>query len=116
MTLSQPSSSCYNTRISWSISDAYIPILTYRVYRDSTLIYNGLNTEIIDDTQLDINTVYEYSVVAINCVGTSTAGVESINIQSEYSLFSLMFDQYLNNFFSSFPSCCYYLTALQQLL
>ena len=53
------------------------------MYRDSTLIYNGLNTEIIDNTQLSINTVYEYSVVAINCVGASTAGVNSTRIEGE---------------------------------
>ena len=54
------------------------------MYRDSTLIYNGLNNEIIDNTQLNINTVYEYSVVAISCAGNSTAGVKStIRIRGE---------------------------------
>ena len=83
VTISQPNSNCYNTLISWSISDADIE---YRVYRNSMLIYNESNNDIIDNTQLNINTVYEYSVVAISCVGTSTAGVKSISIESELYL------------------------------
>ena len=53
------------------------------MFRDITLIYNGPNTETIDNTQLSINTVYKYSVVAINCAGSSTAGVNSISIGGE---------------------------------
>ena len=111
VTISQPNSSCYNPLISWSTSDADIPVLTYRVYRDGTLIYNGLNDETLDNSQLDINAVYEYSVVAISCVGASTAGVKSVSIKSEYLILSLMSDLYFNKLSSSFLSCCYYLTA-----
>ena len=53
------------------------------MHRDSTLIYDGPDTEIIDNTQLIINTVYEYSVVATSCGGNSTAGVNSISIGGE---------------------------------
>ena len=53
------------------------------MYRNSILIYNGPNNEIIDTTQLSINTVYEYSVVAINCAGSSTAGVNYISVGGE---------------------------------
>ena len=55
------------------------------MYRDGVSIYNGPNTinQFTDNTQLNINTVYEYSVVAISCAGTSTAGVKSIKIGSE---------------------------------
>ena len=54
------------------------------MYRDGVSIYNGSNTtnQFTDNTQLNINTVYEYSVVAISCAGTSTAGVKSIKIGS----------------------------------
>ena len=52
------------------------------MYRDGVSIYNGPNTinQFTDNTQLNINTVYEYSVVAISCAGTSTAGVKSIRL------------------------------------
>ena len=55
------------------------------MYRNGVSIYNGPNTinQFTDNTQLNINTVYEYSVVAISCAGTSTAGVKSIRIESE---------------------------------
>ena len=61
------------------------------MYRDGISIYNGPNTinQFTDNTQLNINTVYEYSVVAISCAGTSTAGVKSISI-GDYSLTSLI--------------------------
>ena len=49
------------------------------------LIYNESNNDIID-TQLNINTVYEYSVVAISCAGNSTAGVKSISTGGELYL------------------------------
>ena len=81
------------------------------MYRDGTLIYNGLNDETLDNSQLDINAVYEYSVVAISCVGASTAGVKSVSIKSEYLILSLMSELYFNKLSSSFLSCCYYLTA-----
>ena len=56
------------------------------MYRDGTLIYNAPNTtnQYTDNTQLNINTVYEYSVVAISCAGNSTAGVNTISIGGEY--------------------------------
>ena len=85
------------------------------MYRDGTLIYNGLNDEIFDNSQLNINAVYEYSVVAISCVGTSTAGVKSISIKSEYLIFSLMFNQYFDKLSSSFLSCCNSLSDKHQL-
>ena len=55
------------------------------MYRDGVSIYNGSNTtnQFTDNTQLIINTVYEYSVVAISCAGNSTAGVNSISIGGE---------------------------------
>ena len=55
------------------------------MYRNGVSIYNGSNTinQFTDNTQLNINTVYEYSVVAISCAGTSTAGVKSISIGGE---------------------------------
>ena len=85
VTLSQTDISCSNTLISWSTPSSDRSITSYSVYRDSILIYNGLDTtnQFTDNTQLSINTVYEYSVVAINCAGNSTAGVNSISIGSE---------------------------------
>ena len=52
------------------------------MYRDGVSIYNGPNTinQYTDNTQFNINTVYEYSVVAISCAGTSTAGNESVKL------------------------------------
>ena len=60
------------------------------MYRDDTLIYTGPNTtnQYTDNTQLSISTVYEYSVVAVSCVGTSTAGVTYTSVGS-YSLIDL---------------------------
>ena len=83
------------------------------MYRNGVSIYNGPNTinQYTDNTQLNMNTVYEYSVVAISCVGTSTAGVKSISIGGEYLVLSLMFSQYFNKLSSSFLSCCNSLTA-----
>ena len=65
------------------------------MYRDDTLIYNAPNTtnQYTDNTQLNINTVYEYSVVAISCAGSSTAGVNTIRIGGEYLTFNMMFSQ-----------------------
>ena len=53
------------------------------MYLDGTLIYNGPDNQYTDNTQLNINTVYEYSVVAISCAGNSTAGVMSVSIDGE---------------------------------
>ena len=52
------------------------------MYRNGVSIYNGPNTinQFTDNTQLNINTVYEYSVVAISCAGSSTAGVKSVKL------------------------------------
>ena len=113
VTLSQTDISCSNTLISWSTPSSDRSITSYSVYRDGVSIYNGPNTinQFTDNTQLNINTVYEYSVVAISCAGTSTAGVKSISIESEYLILSLMFNQYFNNSSSSFLTCCYYLTT-----
>ena len=58
------------------------------MYRDGVYIYNGPNTinQFTDNTQLNINTIYEYSIVAISCAGNSTAGVKSVSIESELYL------------------------------
>ena len=63
------------------------------MYRDGVSIYNGPNTinQFTDNTQLNINTVYEYSVVAISCAGTSTAGVKSVSIGGEITCLLLLF-------------------------
>ena len=53
------------------------------MYRDDTLIYNGPDNQYTDNTQLNINTVYEYSVVAISCAGNSTAGVIRVSLGGE---------------------------------
>ena len=83
------------------------------MYRDGVSIYNGPNTinQFTDNTQLNIDTVYEYSVVAISCAGTSTAGVKSISIESEYLFLNLLLNLYFQKLYSSFFSSCYYLTA-----
>ena len=63
------------------------------MYRDGVSIYNGSNTtnQFTDNTQLNINTVYEYSVVAISCAGNSTTGVKSIRIGDITCLLLLLF-------------------------
>ena len=81
------------------------------MYRDGVSIYNGPNNEMVDNAQLSINTVYEYSVVAISCAGNSTAGVKIISLGGKYLILSLMCNLYFNKLSSSFLSCCYYLTA-----
>ena len=93
VTLSQTDISCSNTLISWSTPSSDRSITSYSVYRDGVSIYNGPNTtnQFTDNTQLNINTVYEYSVVAISCVGNSTAGVKSINIGGEITCLLLLF-------------------------
>ena len=62
------------------------------MYRDGVFVYNGPNTtnQFTDNTQLNINIVYEYSVVAISCAGTST-GVKSISIGDITCLLLLLF-------------------------
>ena len=83
VTLSQTDNSCSNTLISWSTPSNDRSVTSYSVYRDNTLIYNGPDNQYTDNTQLNINTVYEYSVVAISCAGNSTAGVNTISIGGE---------------------------------
>ena len=63
------------------------------MYRDGVSIYNGPSTtnQYTDNTQLNINAVNEYSVVAISCAGNSTAGVKSTRIGSE-----IAFIQYIS--------------------
>ena len=78
VTLSQPNSTCSSLQISWSITNSQIH--SFIVYRDNTLIDASRTNQFTDNTQLNINTVYEYSVVAISCAGTSTPGVKSISI------------------------------------
>ena len=85
VTLSQTDISCSNTLISWSTPSSNRSITSYSVYRDNTFLTNTTTNQFTDNTQLNINTVYEYSVVAISCVGTSTAGVKSISIGGEIS-------------------------------
>ena len=80
VTLSQTDNSCSNTLISWPTPSSDRYMLTYSVYRNNTLIYNGPDNQYTDNTQLNINTVYEYSVVAISCAGNSTAGVNTISL------------------------------------
>ena len=75
-----------NTLISWSTPSSDRPITSYSVYRNNTFLTNTADNHFTDNTQLNINTVYEYSVVAISCAGTSTAGVKSISIGSELYL------------------------------
>ena len=85
LVIPQTDPNCSNTLISWSTPSSDRSITSYSVYRDGVSIYNGPNTtnQFTDNTQLNINTVYEYSVVAISCAGTSTAGVKSISLESE---------------------------------
>ena len=76
--LSQTDNSCSNIKICWPTPSSDRSITSYSVYRNNTLIYNGTDNQCTDNTQLNINTVYEYSVVAISCAGNSTAGVMSV--------------------------------------
>ena len=86
------------------------------MYRDGVSIYNGPNTtnQITDNTQLNINTVYEYSVVAISCAGTSTAGVKSVSL-GDYSLtrLSINYDNITNEVYIDWV--CLYLPNITQL-
>ena len=63
------------------------------MHRNGVSIYNGPNTinQFTDNTQLNINTVYEYSVVAISYAGTSTAGVKSVSIGGEIYFISYIY-------------------------
>ena len=102
VTLSQTDNSCSNTLVSWPTPSSDIYVTSYSVYRNNTLIYNAPDTtnQYTDNTQLNINTVYEYSVVAISCTGNSTAGVNTIRIGS-YSLtrLSISYDNITNTVF-----------------
>ena len=97
VTLSHTDNSCSNTLISWSTPSSDRSVTSYSVYRDNTLIYNGSDNQYTDNTQLNINTVYEYSVVAISCAGISTAGVNTTSIGG-YSLtrLSISYDNMTN--------------------
>ena len=53
------------------------------MYRNGTFLTNSTDNQYTDNTQLNISTVYEYSVVAVSCAGTSTAGVKSVSVGSE---------------------------------
>ena len=90
VTLSQTDNSCSNTLISWSTPSSDRSVASYFVYRNNTLVYNGPDNQYTDITQLNINTVYEYSVVAINCAGNSTAGVMSVSIDGEITCLLLL--------------------------
>ena len=79
VTLSQTDNSCSNTLISWSTPSSDRSVTSYSVYLDGTHIYNGPDNQYTDNTQLNINTVYKYSVVAISCAGNSIPGVITIN-------------------------------------
>ena len=70
------------------------------MYRDDTLIYTGPNTtnQYTDNTQLNISTVYEYSVVAVSCAGNSTAGVKSVSIDGEVTCLLLLLFVYKFSF------------------
>ena len=81
VTLSQTDNSCSHTLISWSTPSSDRSVTSYSVYRDGVSVYNGPDNQYTDNTQLNINTVYEYSVVAISCAGNSTAGVNTTSIQ-----------------------------------
>ena len=83
VTLSQTDNSCSNTLISWSTPSSDRSVTSYSVYRDGVSVYNGTDNQYSDNTQLNINTVYEYSVVAISCAGNSTAGVMSVSLGGE---------------------------------
>ena len=83
VTLSQTDNSCSNTLISWSTPSSDRSVTSYSVYRDGVSVYNGPNNQYTDNTQLNINTVYEYSIVAISCAGSSTAGVIRVSLGGE---------------------------------
>ena len=78
VTLSEPNTTCSNIQISWSIPNSQWH--RFLLYRDNTLIADTRLSQYTDNTQLNISTVYEYSVVAVSCAGTSTAGVKSVSI------------------------------------
>ena len=58
------------------------------MYRNNVSIYTGSDNQYTDNTQLNISTVYEYSVVAVSCAGNSTAGVIYTSV-GNYSLIDL---------------------------
>ena len=83
VTLSQTDISCSNTLISWPTPSSDRSITSYSVYRDGTFLSNSTTNQYTDNTQLNISTVYEYSVVAVSCAGISTAGVKIVSIGGE---------------------------------
>ena len=84
VTLSQPNSNnCSSTLISWSTPSSDRSVTSYSVYRDGVSVYNGPDNQYTDNTQLNINTVYKYSVVAISCAGNSIPGVNTVSIGGE---------------------------------
>ena len=89
VTLSQTDNSCSNILISWSTPSSDRYVTSYSVYRDGVSVYNGPDNQYTDNTQLNINTVYEYSVVAISCAGNSTA-VMSVSIDGEITCLLLL--------------------------
>ncbi|KAI6646412.1 hypothetical protein LOD99_12534 [Oopsacas minuta] len=96
VTLSEPDINCANILISWTTPDSDRDIIEYSVYRDNTLLTTTTDKQYKDTDQLTINTVYQYSVTARSCAGTSTSDVIYTNIP-EYSLsfnnISLSYDE-----------------------
>ena len=78
VTLSQPNSTCSNLQIRWSIPNSQRH--RFILHRDNTFIADTRDNQYTDNTQFNVSTVYEYSVVAISCAGNSTAGVNTIRI------------------------------------
>ena len=77
----------------WSTPSSDKSITWYSISRDGVSIRNIHHTitEYTDSYRIDINTVYEYSVVAFSCAGTSTSfDVNSTRIEGElYSITEL---------------------------
>ena len=72
----------------WSTPSSDRSIISYSISRDGISIADvpHTTTEYTDSDIININTVYEYSVVAISCAGNSTAGVNSTRIGGELYL------------------------------
>ena len=65
------------------------------MYRNGTFLTNSTTNQYTDNTQLSISTVYEYSVVAVSCAGTSTAGVKSVTGgEIIFTQFTILSEQY----------------------
>ncbi|KAI6659412.1 hypothetical protein LOD99_10831 [Oopsacas minuta] len=80
VTLSEPNNNCTNIVISWTTPDSDRDIKEYSVCRNNTLLTNTTDNHYTDTNQLTINTIYEYSVTAISCAGTSIPGVNTVSI------------------------------------